>query len=131
MKIEYGPDFEKSLKRLLRQERWSFINPFEYWRRAKRFVQRGKNGYSDPDLWNLNDYIARSVLAYLEIEPHGWPGNLKTMDEWKDIRAEIKWLMQEFIDDDTPMDVVISSAYQKRWKKAKKLFGEYWMAMWD
>jgi hypothetical protein len=135
MKIKYTPEFEKSLKKLMFMERWSFVNPFEYARKTKWFIQRGRRGYSDMDLWNCNDYLATAVIAFLDhtetCGASGYPMNL-TKNRWEKYKVEIRWLMEEHLEvRDTPIEVVISDSYQKRIKKARKIFGEYWQALWD
>lgn len=130
MKIIYTPEFEQSLKRLIRRERWSFVNPFEYRRRIKRFIQRGKRGYSDADLWNADQHIAETALAFLRKETMGIPYGL-TEKKWEQYRTEMIWLMEESLDlNNTPAKDTTSDEYLKRYKKAKKIFGDYWTALW-
>ena len=130
MKVKYGPDFIKSLKRLLWFERTKFVNPKEWYRQIKWFIQRGKRGYSDQDLWNADSHIARTVLAFIEMNRMGYPMGL-TEKRWAKILEEIKWLMQE-VDSSTPdYELMKTEAYQTRYKKANALFAKYWHNMWD
>lgn len=136
MKVEFTPEFEKSLKRLVWSERTRYINPKQWYREVKWFIQRGRRGYSDRDLWNTNDYIARAVLAFFEHTEEcileGYPTGL-TDKRWDKYKAEIKWLMEQELAEigDVPTEVLASEAYQKRRKKARRIFGEYWDTLWD
>lgn len=135
MKIVTTREFEKSLKRLIRREQFAFINPAEYYRKIKWFIQRGVRGYSDCDLWNANDHIARTVLAFLEhnekCKMAGYPMGL-TEKKWENYKAEIKWLMElELNRQDVPIEVLKSESHRKRCAKANRIFGRYWAALWD
>ncbi len=135
MKIETTPEFEKSLKRLVLRERFALINPAEYWRKTKWFIQRGRRGYCDADIWNANDHIARTVLAFLEhnttCKMAGYPADL-TPRKWSFIQKEIRWLMEEHLElHDTPIEVLTTKRYRDRYKRANKYFGQYWGALWD
>jgi hypothetical protein len=135
MEVKFAPGFEKSLKRLFWRERLAPLNPKTYYRKARHYIQRARRGYGDEDLWNANDHIARVVLAFLDhaetCEMAGYPMGLseKTWDKYK---AEIRWLMNEQLERfDTPVETMMTDAYKARMKKANRLFGDYWQALWD
>lgn len=135
MEVRFTKEFEKSMKRLIWRERLSWVNPAEYGRKIKYFVQRGRKGYSDPDIWNANDHIARTVLAFLDhsatCKMAGYPMGLSEK-KWDLYKAEIKWLMEFHLNgDEVPIEVLKSEAHQKRLKRAQKIFGQYWQSLWD
>lgn len=135
MKVVTTPEFEKDLKRMFWRQRLAPINPKTYYRYIKHFIQRGRRGYSDADLWNANDHIARIVIAFLDHTENcpmsGYPANL-TEKKWNDYKAELRWLMQQELDMfETEPEVMATEAYQTRMKKASRLFGEYWQSLWD
>ena len=135
MKIEFSPEFDKSLRRMIWFERTRWINPKQWYRETKWFIQRGRRGYSERDLWNLSDHIARSVIAFLDMPRMsivGWDGTDKGEPKAKAIEAEIRWLMEQTLEGwDVEPEVVLSEAYQERMKRARIIFGNYWQALWD
>ncbi len=57
-----------------RQEWWP-----RPWRAVKWFVQRGRRGWSDRDVWNFDHYLASVIvggLKQLEEHRHGYPSEL-------------------------------------------------------
>jgi hypothetical protein len=133
MKVVFTDEFKKSLKQLVWRERLSCVNPAEYYRNIKWFIQRGRRGYSDCDLWNTNNHIAEAVIAYLDHNAQckmaGYPPDL-TEKKWEHHKAEICWLMQQQLCRDTPVEVLRSDAYQKRLASAQRIFGQYWQSLW-
>lgn len=131
MKVEFGPEFEASLKRMVWEERLAPINPAHWYRSVRWFVQRGRRGYSDMDLWDVNDHIARCVIAFMDMPHHGYPMGL-TEKKWDEYKTEIRWLMEQQLNSwDIEPEVALSGSYQDRIKRANKLFGKYWQALWD
>lgn len=120
---------------------WRFFHnygPRALFQEAKYFIQRGRRGYSDRDLWNANSHIARTVLAFLANggkagvpsifckEGETWE---KSMARWRKVETEIGWLMEDYLEDD--LSKWGDQNYQKRWDRANRLFGKYWMSLWD
>lgn len=85
--------------------------PMDTYRAIKWFIQRGKRGYSDNDIWGFYDYLAEIISKganELERQVHGVPGELaekfKDKDdpngidnaivEWKRILREIAWTFE-------------------------------------
>ena len=134
MKVKYGPEFEKSLKRVLWFERTRHFNPKEYYRQIKWFIQRGRRGYSDQDLWGAYHHIASTVDAFVDYNlryGHGYPVNL-TNKSWNKILKEIQWYMREVSETtDTPYEVYSTEKYKQRCEKANALFAQYWQHLWD
>ena len=99
-------------------------------REIKWVFQRAKRGYSDADLWGADHTIAKIVLAFIEISQSGYPIGY-TEKQWQKRKDEMKWLMNEHLSDETPFKERMIPEYQKRFKKACKIFGEDWMTLWD
>jgi hypothetical protein len=132
MKIEFGPEFEKSLKRLVWRERLAPFNLAEWYRWARDFIQRGHRGYSDGDAWNgffTIANVAKGAAVHILEHDIGYPMGL-SQKRWKVVLSEIVWLMDEVMDDNTPIEVLRSEGYQKRRKQAERWFGKYWQHLW-
>ena len=120
---------------------WYKYRPRQLYREAKYFIQRGRRGYSDRDLWNANHHIARTTLTFLDMGGmHGVPGSFsqdgepweKTLERWHKVESEIRWLMAEHLDDDvTRWEKWGAPEHRKRVERANRLFGKYWMTLWD
>jgi len=128
MQVEFGPGFEDSLNKLVWRQWIEPINPKAWYRKAKWFIQRGQRGYSDADLWNLNDKIAVEVPAFLDNPRYGSiTGQVGARSE--SVEAEVRWLMeQHLLGWEAPFG---DAVWEKRMAKARALFGKYWQGMWD
>lgn len=74
--------------------------PSEQHRKARCFWQRGKQGFSYRDVWNLDTYLARVIrdsIGHLQDASHGHPDNL-TAEEWDEVLTEIRDGMQAHLD---------------------------------
>ena len=64
-----------------------------YPKEVKWFIQRGKRGFSDCDVWNFYDYHSKMVkeaLIKLRKDKHGYPANLSLETDKEDEGAE-RW----------------------------------------
>lgn len=111
--------------------------------KIKYFIQRGKRGYADCDVWNLNDYLADMLfdaLKQLNREKLGYPCNYpeeewtkilndmiagfrayKQMDKlhfWSNENEKTKYLKQR-------------KALEEICNKGLKLFAENFYDLWD
>ena len=72
-------------KKAYMQFRWKIAQPVRRFPREVRwFVQRGRRGWSDYDLWGMDGHIARvniEMLAELRRVAHGYPTGLTRGDE--------------------------------------------------
>lgn len=90
--------------------RWLIYNlpdvPMDTYRNIKWFIQRGKRGYSDCDVWGFNEYLTEVIirgLMDLKQQAHGCPSefphvqavitedNDSAMKEWKRILETMIW----------------------------------------
>ena len=94
--------------------RWLIYNlpdvPKDTYRNIRYFIQRGKRGYSDCDIWGLNYYLADIItnsVRELKEQVHGVPCDIpkkvgekhsfnlkKSIKEWKRILGEIQWTFE-------------------------------------
>ena len=81
--------------------------PGDIYKNIKWFIQRGKRGYSDCDVWGFDYYLSKVIvngLKSLQKQTHGTPCGMigsqsintddkesKEMKEWKKILGEIIW----------------------------------------
>lgn len=134
MKVTFSDEFFKSMRRLAWRHRLRWINPAEYYRNIKWFIQRGRRGYSDADIWNADQHIAETVVAFLDYHDKygmGYPMGL-TEKKWNSHKAELRWLMEQHQKPfEVPVEVLKTEAYQKRYARAQRIFGRYWQALWD
>jgi len=85
--------------------------PGEVYRNIRWFIQRGKRGYSDYDIWGFDYYLIKVIskgIKELQRQVHGVPGNIaekfkdkndpdgidNAMKEWKRILGEIAWTFE-------------------------------------
>lgn len=63
---------------------WNDYNPVQLYREVKWFVQRGRRGWSERDLWGLDTYLAGwlpDALHALKTKKCGIPINMFTQEE--------------------------------------------------
>lgn len=73
-------------------------------REVKYFIQRGKRGYSNRDVWGFDYYLAKVISGGIDKlikNIHGYPGKLKNIKQWISILRKIKktFVMAEKISD--------------------------------
>ena len=85
-----GPQtlFSRIYLPIYRLFRWH-LNPMILVRKIKWFIQRGRRGYADCDVWRLSDYLCvvmRDSIRQLVEQAHGWPVNevlFATFEDWQ------------------------------------------------
>ena len=112
-------------------------NPHKYiiaiYDRTKWFIQRGRRGYADCDVWGLDNYLAGwmpGALRKLEdnklghpigMTPKGWANRLRIMCEG----FEAVVAMGEIPDAKTYRRL------ERRMRKGMKMFGKHFLDLWD
>ena len=98
-------------------------------KKIKYFIQRGKRGYSDRDVWSVDCYLATIIPPMLrDVAKYsiGHPANLRNFDEWKEILHRIADGFEKYAEDEIEMAL----ENKKEWNKIKrefiKWFGAYW-----
>lgn len=119
------------------------LNPVPWWRhvdwwldqhgpaavacRAYEFVQRGRRGFSDRDVWGFCDYLDALVAdaaEQLRVTTHGYPPDL-TAGQWDDVLARISYGLR--VDPDAPP----GSAQANARVVARALVAQHWDSLWD
>lgn len=109
---------------------WQIYFPItNFPKQVKEFIQRGKRGYSDKDLWSFDVYLAniiRDGLRDLAENNHGYPGKYKSIEQWnkklnKTADAFDLWLKYFNMDDVPNTEISKTTSYwKKRQKKVEK-----------
>jgi len=109
----------------------------------KWFIQRGKKGYADCDLWDLNSYLTDwlpEALRELAKNSYGCPAGL--YDNKKKRNQCHKWtkILREMADSFEAGGKLMCpllptskryQKYEKKFNKGMKLFHKYFFSLWD
>lgn len=127
----------------------SFHKIKEIPREIKWFIQRGRRGYADCDVWNLSSYLEGwlpQALRHLKINNIGCPFNLydkKNKDnechKWNDILEEMAQGFEartslsnlEFMDDKNVIHEDQQKKLEEKAKRGMELFVKYFDNLWD
>lgn len=85
----------------------------------KYFYQRGVRGYSDRDVWNFNDYLAKIIsegCSKMSKQCYGYPSGMST-EKWKSILTEISTGFKEDSNDDDLFMVDVDKYEEKKFTK--------------
>jgi len=117
---------------------WAYL--FNLWQDIRAFVQRGRRGYADCDVWNFDDYLSEvisSALRYLREIQQGYPGidGAATEEEWdivlgKIIRGFDAWTEMNDIDTDWDNKMLMTKLC-KEYKDGLDLFAKWFGYLWD
>jgi len=98
---------------------------------VRRFVQRGRRGWCDEDLWNFDHHISRVIIGgfrQLADTTHGWPGT-EEFPKFEDWQA----FLRQIADDLESWDLNNSFADRDAFDRAKaamrrvaEQYGHYW-----
>lgn len=98
--------------------------------RTQQLIKTKKEtGICPDELWSLNYSIAVFLVPRLEkfIEKTiGYPGNFKTLDEWKTVLRKILYSMRKIVNNKTPM----TEKEDPKFWKGMDLFHEYFFGLW-
>lgn len=128
---------------------WKYIG--ELFDNTKWFIQRGRRGYADCDVWNLDGYLTKflgNALRDLANQVHGTviietgrkldpldPNDvdLLTVEEWQ---ATLRYIAETF-DIGRKMQaceydsIEEHEAANKRFQHGMRMFSEYFLSLWD
>jgi len=123
-------------------KKWFINNPRDLKNNIKWFIQRGKRGYSDSDLWDFDSYLAEIIskgLKEFSEEIHGVPDDIakkfkdedkeliESVKEWKRILLEISWTFENTdLIDRVEYDKEVLKRYNNGWRLFKKYFYHLW-----
>ena len=91
------------------------------------FYQRGKRGYSDRDLWNLDLYLATWLPEAIENflnNNNGYPAEL-TEQEWKDILQKMIMGFRDYVAEEY-YNIEVSDSSKEALQLFVKWFGYLW-----
>lgn len=104
---------------------WAYHKIKDFPREIKYFIQRGKRGYSDRDLWSYDHFLASIIgngLKQLAETTHGWPDSkFETFEEWQAELTKIGDAFLDYIDESS--DINFDNC--KTSKDRKKVMAEY------
>ena len=119
---------------------WYFTHPWEIIielaRNTRYFIQRGRRGYSEADVWNLDHYLSSwlpHALRDLKNCDNSSPGNI-TCKKWHSLLDKMAHGFEDygFIDEKT------GNFDLKKWKKEdskrckeRELFAFWFWNLWD
>ena len=108
-------------------------------RRIKFLKQRLARGFSDEELWNLDCTLAEYILPRLKAFKDycgDSPPDL-TPEKWDEKLDEMIWAFDAVLHEEETMPAINGGekvkliAYLKRRDNGLKLFGKYFMYLWD
>jgi hypothetical protein len=129
-------------KKVWMQLRWKVGQPARRFpRRVVWFIQRGRRGWADCDLWNMDTHIARlnvEMLTELRRIAHGYPAGLEAthgdagFEEWCRLLGEMIETWQAYLDHvDHEDGWDKAKADYEKFKVGLPLYGEWYSGLWD
>lgn len=123
---------------VLEEIHWFFERIFEKIkdipREIKWFYQRGRYGYAENDLWNLDDYLLSwlpKAIREFRDNTQGYP-NIKSFNEWKKILTKMANGLESGIElmwnTGTKRKM---EKLDKEFKEGMKLFHKHFFNLWD
>jgi hypothetical protein len=126
-----------------------FVKIFDIRRDTRWFIQRGKRGYSDCDLWNFGEYLLKILkegTGKLKDNHMGHPYNM-TDNKWTEILGEMekgfdKGLMisdgmEEMVNEEGKFEKYRNytdkeiSQFKKEYSQAMSLLKKHIFSLWD
>lgn len=111
--------------------------PKDFYREIKYFIQRGRKGYCDRDLWGIDEWLSDILpKAIREFKKHnyGYPGygEAKTPKQWNKILSEIANGFEAWNKiDKLPLKSKRYRKYLAQFNKGMKLFHKWYGGLWD
>jgi hypothetical protein len=107
-----------------------FEKPRDLYLSIKWFIQRGKRGFADYDVWYFDIYLSRVIkkgISQLKERKQGVPGEL-TQKEWDSILNDI---IYAFTEEENALGKNPYNNFDERKEKGWKLFKEHFHDLWD
>lgn len=99
------------------------------------FIQRGKRGYSNRDLWSFDFYLSKLIadgLKDFKKHLHGYPAKLNSFEEWLSIIDEIIEGFEYYNEIDCGFpDKEQWDKINEKLNKSFKLLNKWFGALWD
>ena len=122
--------FHKKVKYAVK--RWK-RKPRDLYLNVKWFIQRGKRGYSDRDVWNFDYYLAKVISGgstELADILHGYPGDM-TPETWEAHLREVAYRFKDYMDDQDGLVYDDPEEYKKKIQEMFTLLASRFPHMWD
>jgi len=130
MKVEFAKGFRESLDNVLYPSTLGKVKDF--FREIRWFIQRGKRGYADCDVWDFNSYLSRVIAAGVRELKNGtgYPVGLSPR-KWNNVLEKIAIGFEaELLMEDSFL-LEEAKKLEKKRKKGMLLFVEYFGSLWD
>lgn len=106
------------------------------YRYVKAFIQRGRRGYADSDLWEFDYYLAKVIgngIGDLAKISHGYSDKFSTFEEYADMLNEMSAGFLSYTDEFDLLELADKEAALalKKLKKSLALFKKYFQSLWD
>ena len=99
----------------------------------KNKYQKITRGFTDEEIWNLDNTIAKWLLPrlkYLKENTCGYPPDLKTFEEWQDILQKMINAFELYNSDSNKFDLKQLKTEQEIIEEGIHLFGKYFGYLW-
>lgn len=135
----------RSLKELVEDIKFDtdkLLNKSSMFRKIKNFIQRGKKGYSEEDLWNLDCYLGElaynSIKDFRATERTGYPMTAESKEKWEKILKQLeeglslydKIDMVDYVKDGK-FDSEEYQKVMKKYEKSWRLLSKWILGLWD
>ena len=110
---------------------------WKFWHRGfpaeiRWFIQRGRRGYSDQDLWSLDCYLASWLPSALRAYGHGGHPSQLTHEQWKTILETMATGFEahhRMIAECPTREEEVE--LEKKSRRARRLFAVWFGYLWD
>lgn len=103
--------------------------------KLKYIFQKLIRGYSDDELWDLDDTLARYILPRLkrfrEVNTNSYPGECGSLKRWYRKLDKMIWAFDYVIRNKEYDDIKEIQKDNKRCQEGLELFGKYFWNLWD
>ena len=114
-------------------------------KKIKYFIQRGRRGFSDEDLWDFSYYLSNTIcegIKEFRKDISGYPSSM-TPEKWAETLASIEDGFKAALtisdrsltvtgkDGKIEFNDELYADYMKRFNKAMDLFKKYYFGIWD
>lgn len=121
---------------------WIWYKIKDFPREAKWFIQRGRRGWADCDVWDMNDYQIEVTIGMLEElirQKSSYPAKVKSFNEWKRILKSIlkgfysarRMANMEFVTKNNHFRFKLYERWKKEFEKSWALMGKWHGHLWD
>lgn len=113
--------------------RWIIYNlpdvPRDTYNEIKYFIQRGKRGYSDRDLWDLDFYLATIISSSVKNLKDNYITYGACEKEWISVLDDIVFAFEKekkIIEENLQLTDLENQRYKRGWKFFNNHFQELW-----